>query len=557
MVEAVLERKENKVIFESDPLFSCIVPIYNIHEAILKRCLMSLSEQNYKNMEVVLVFDGKDELLEKVAKPYLESHKNWKSIIIEHKGACAARNAGFDVSSGEIVAFVNSDYVLKRGIIRLWVDRLLENKDCGFAYGGYEYNSKERAWYESTRFDPYQLEVENYIDCGFPVWRKYAVRWDETVKSLQDWDFWIRVVKTHGVKGYYMGRDVSFVAEPPRPKGLTDDSSHNWIERVRYVKEKNGIPLRDILVLSTGAQNHALEIAKSIDADFRTETILKPHEYKALYMIGFYMKPGTRNMNGAIMSHFGDKVKKIIHWVGADIYWLRKFSYEDLKNLGGALRVSAIHLVENELAKKELKDLLGIDAIIVPIPPYNDYEKKPLPENFSVGIFLTNYSDFDKYYKEHTLSLVRACPDIQFNSYGDGADDVKYRNLKNFGKLSKSEWKEFVYNNSCLIRLTKHDTTPLANNEFMMAGRSVISNIPGECTHYIDTRGTSPVNEWDVFQPGFAVDNWADTKKKIVQTIRSIKRGDKFEIKDVSDRFNREKYVNTIYELCELKRRIK
>jgi hypothetical protein len=326
---------------------------------------------------------------------------------------------------------------------------------------------------------------------------------------------------------------------------------------VEYIKKKNGVPIRDILVLSTGAQNHALEIAKSIDADFKSESIIKPYTYKALYLIGFYMKPGTRNMNGTILSHFGKDVKKIIHWVGADIYWLRKFSYEDLKNLGGALKITATHLVENELARKEIKDLLGIDAEIVPIPPYNDYEFKPLPDKFSVGIFLTNLSDFDKYYKENTLSIVRACPDIQFNCYGDGGDDVKYQNLKNSHNLTKPEWKEFVYNNSCLIRLVKHDTTPLANAEFMMAGRAVISNIPDECTHYVDTKGTSPVNSWDTFQPGFSAERWAETKKSIIQKIRSLKRGEAYKIKDVSERFNREKYINKIYDLFDLKRRVK
>lgn len=555
MTQAVLETKEVKPLFEADPKFSAIVPVYNITEQVFKRCLLSLSEQNYKNMEVVLVFDGEDKKLFSVAEPFLQN-ENWKSLVIEHQGACAARNAGFDVSTGDIVAFVNSDYVLKRGIVRLWVDRLLENKDCGFVYGGYEYNSRQYHPYDSKPFNEYELDVANYIDCGFPLWRKYVVKWDPTVKSLQDWDFWIRVVKTHKVKGYYL-QDKSFIAETPRPKGLTDDSSHNWIDRVTYIKNKNGIPLRDILVVSLGAKNHAVEIAKVLKADFRDDTIFKPNAYKALYMIGFYLKPkDSGNMHGPILQFFPKEVKKIIHWVGADIYWMRKHPYDSLKTLGGALRLTATHLVENEEAKKELKDLLGIDAEIVPIPPYNDYQIKPLPDKFSVGVFITNMSDFDKYYKENTLSIIRACPDIQFNVYGDGVDDVVYGNMKNMGKLSKEEWKKFVYSNSCLLRLVKHDTTPLANAEFMMAGRPVISNIPGECTEYIDTKGDSEPNKWDIFQPGFSVDRWADTKKKIIKSIRSLKRNFSNYMAPPSlyERFDREKYINKIYELSNVRR---
>jgi hypothetical protein len=133
--------------------------------------------------------------------------------------------------------------------------------------------------------------------------------------------------------------------------------------------------------------------------------------------------------------------------------------------------------------------------------------------------------------------------------------------MKNFGTLSKEKWKEFVYNNSCLLRLVRHDTVPMSNAEFMMAGRPVISNIEGECTHYIDTKGTSEINKWDLFQPGFLTDRWAETKKKIIQDLRKIKNSTihpaPLSNYGLKERFDREKYINKIYELCDLKRRTK
>lgn len=560
MTLAVAEIETPKKLFQDYPLFSVIVPVYKVPEGVFKRCLMSLADQDYSKLEVILVFDGPDPLLLKVAEPFLSKLDNWKVIETEHKGACAARNAGFYASSGEIVSFTNSDYNLKRGIVRLWVDKLLENKEYGFAYGGYEYSTRGAYPYASHEFDPYLLEVANYIDCGFPLWRKYFVPWDENCKSLQDWDFWIRVVKEHKVKGYYLGSERSFVAEPPRLNGLSHDSSSNWIERVKYIKEKNQIPLRDIVVTSPGARSHGVQIAKMLDADYRDDTIFKPNEYKACYMIGFYMKPNEPgNQHGPILSSFSKDTKRIVHWIGADIYWLRKFSYENLKALGGALKMTATHLVESDLAQKELKDLLNIDSYVVPIPPYSNFMSKPLPEKFSVAIFLTEKTDFDKYLKEHTLSIVRACPDIQFNSYGDGGEEVSYHNLKVQGNLPREKWKEFVYGNSCLIRLVRHDTTPLANNEFMMAGRAVISNVPGECTHYIDTKGTEEINNWDTFQPGISNARWADTKKQIVKAIRMIKKNGspQIDFQSLNKRFDKETYINKIYELCSIQRRFK
>lgn len=546
--------------FKEEPLVSFIVPIYQVPADVLKRCLMSLDDQDYPNIEVICVFDGVDPALVNVAVPFLKD-KKFRVLEIEHGGACAARNAGFKVSTGEIVSFFNSDYIAKPGMVRMWVDALQENPDCGFAYGRYEYTSAVRSIYPSKPFDAWALKVANYIDCGFPLWRKYVVEWDVNCKSLQDWDFWLRVVAA-GVKGFYLGAtDSSFMAEPPRPKGLSMDSSSNWIDRVHYVKTKNGIDEPDICVSSLGAANHGIEIAKMIGADFRDDTIFKPHAYKALYLVGWYMKPSDQgNQHPSIMMHF-DKpdTKRIVHFVGADIYWLRKFPYEAMKPLAGALQLKASHILcETELAKAELKEF-GISAQVVPIPSYSEWEVKPLPEKFSVSVFLTNRSDFDKYCYEHTLSIIRSMPDVHFTAYGDGGWDVDYPNLKHSRNLPRNQYQEYVYANSCYLRLVRHDTLPLASAEFVMAGRDVVTNIPLPYQEYIDTKGTSSLNEWDAFGSGLNAYRWPDTKKSIIQRIRAIrakKAGNRglparIEASDYwTQLLDKQKYINTIRALA-------
>jgi glycosyltransferase involved in cell wall biosynthesis len=489
MTTELLEKEATKTVLRVDPLISFIVPVYKTNKDLLKRCIMSLIDQDYENTEIVVVFDGIDQELIKVTTPFLVKHKNFRIIEIEHKGACAARNAGFRASRGEIVSFFNSDYVAKPGMTRTWVDTLLDNPDYGFAYGGYEYASDGRNAYMAQPFNEFDLTQYNYIDCGFPLWRKHVVDWDENCKSLQDWDFWIRVVK-NGVKGFYIERDPFYVALLPQPGGLSFDSHNNWVDRVKYVRDKNDIKTYPLITTSIGATNHAREIAKMIKSDYRDlSTVLKPNEYKALYLIGFYMNPkDQRNMHPDIMEHFKGK-KRIVHFVGADIYWLRKFKHEDLKYIKGVLNQECDHILcETQLAKDELLEY-GINSEIVPIPPYNDYEVKPLPDKFSVAIFLTQRSDFDKYCTEETLSIVRALPTVQFNAYGDGCKDVQYPNFKHFGNLDKEQWKKFVYENSCYLRLSRHDTRPLATDEFLMAGRDVVTNIPGDFVEYISTSG--------------------------------------------------------------------
>lgn len=560
----VIDKKYKEIKFEDDPLISFVVPVHanNLDSSILKRCLMSLEDQDYGNMEVIVVLNGGDDKsLEEVVNFYVEKDSRFKLIKMIESGACNARNVGFDNSSGEIISFFNSDYRAKPGMARMWVETLQEHQDCGFAYGGYEYATAPAYAYWSKVFDPYLLDVANYIDCGFPIWRKHVVRWDPNVKSLQDWDFWLRVVKS-GVKGHYIERELSFIAEKPRAKGLTEDSSRNWIERVKFIKEKNNIVTSELVVTSLGAPIHGVEIAKMLKADFRDDTIFKPNEYKAIYMIGFYVKPSDQgNSHGQILGSFGDGVKKIIHFVGADIYWLRKFPYDALKTLSGIINMgSDVVLCENEQAQKELKDF-GIKSDIVPIPSYNDYEVKALPEIFKVSLYLTDKSDFDKYLQRHTLSIVKAMPDVQFTGYGDGAKDFSYPNFKHFGNMSKEKYKEYVYENSCLLRLVRHDTRALAMTDFMLAGRPVVSNIPMPYATLIDTKGTEPMNEWDIFGPGFSDYRWPETKSQVIQSIRTTKRvahkmPEFFEQAARSEAaiVDRDKYIKTIYELAGVSR---
>lgn len=538
--------------FNEDPKFSVIVPVHNVPAEVFKRCLLSIADQDYQDLEVIIVPNGGDENSEKLALEFAKDKPNWKVEPIKEKGACQARNYGFKKSTGEIVAFVNSDYILKVGCISMWVEELLAHPDCGFVYGAYEYATAERELYPSKSFDVYHLEVANYIDCGFPLWRKHVVEWDENVKSLQDWDFWLRVVK-NGVKGHFLGREISFIAEPPRAKGLSEDSGKNWIERVKFVKEKNDIPMRDICVTSIGAPFHGNEIAKMINADYRDDTIHKPHEYKALYLIGWYMKPGEQyNGHSRILSYFQNS-KKIVHFVGADIYWLRKFSSQHIREFAGALQMATDHILcENELAQNELAEY-GIKSDVVPIPPYTDLSIEPLPKEFSVALYLTDRSDFDKYLKLHTLSIVKAMPDVKFYGYGDAdLGEFKADNLEHRGNMKKPEWENFVKNCSAYLRIVRHDTTPMASAEFMMAGRAVISNIPNECTHYINSQGTQLFDKWDKFGPGFNPLRWPDTKKEIIQTIRKVRdypTSDELRIEiseSTKKRFDKKKYLDVI-----------
>lgn len=95
------------ILFDK-PLISVIVPIYNA-EHFLEKCVHSICEQTYKNLEIILVDDGsKDKSLE-ICNNLALNDKRIKVIHKINNGAAAARNTGLKQASGDYIAFVDSD----------------------------------------------------------------------------------------------------------------------------------------------------------------------------------------------------------------------------------------------------------------------------------------------------------------------------------------------------------------------------------------------------------------------------------------------------------------
>lgn len=110
--------------FIDEPLISVIVPIYNCAR-YLRKCLDSLQNQTYKNIEIILVDDGSLDDSAQICEEYCRHNKNFYYIHQENLGVSAARNQGMAIARGEYVAFCDSDdwvdedmYETLYGIIR-------------------------------------------------------------------------------------------------------------------------------------------------------------------------------------------------------------------------------------------------------------------------------------------------------------------------------------------------------------------------------------------------------------------------------------------------------
>ena len=94
------------------PLISVIIPVYRV-EKYLDRCLRSITEQTYRNLEIILVDDGSPDNSGAICDAWAARDSRIRVIHKENAGAGAARNTGLNVASGDVVSMIDSDDYLE------------------------------------------------------------------------------------------------------------------------------------------------------------------------------------------------------------------------------------------------------------------------------------------------------------------------------------------------------------------------------------------------------------------------------------------------------------
>jgi CDP-glycerol glycerophosphotransferase len=94
-----------------EALLTVVLPMYNVGR-YLAACLDSVAGQTYRRIEVVLVDDGSTDDSAAIAAGYVGSDRRFRLIRQPNRGLGAARNAGIDAGTGELLTFVDTDDVL-------------------------------------------------------------------------------------------------------------------------------------------------------------------------------------------------------------------------------------------------------------------------------------------------------------------------------------------------------------------------------------------------------------------------------------------------------------
>ena len=234
--------KKNSVV-------SVIIPVYNV-EKYLERCISSIINQTYKNLEIILVDDGSTDNSGRICDTYANVDDRIRVFHKKNGGLGSARNYGFDKSNGDYILFLDSDdYIEKNTIDKMISIGKYDIVCCGFDRVDEETKKIYSKEMINLPFDEIIINKENIMETAFlspSGWGKLYkrniienIKFSNNKKSIEDILFYLELmpnVKSIGfvkeVLWHYMVRKNSLIMS------LTIEKADLFEQELLKIKEK-------------------------------------------------------------------------------------------------------------------------------------------------------------------------------------------------------------------------------------------------------------------------------------------------------------------------------
>lgn len=243
---------------KNDVLVSVIVPIYNIQD-YLEKCIESIINQEYHNLEILLINDGSTDDSYKICLNYETIDNRIKVINKENGGLSDARNKGIECSTGEYVVFIDGDDYVSPDYIKKLLKAITETQAdvalCAFSIIDGKYNKTEAILLSELNgvVSGRDLLVAGMSKYGY----KYIVVWNKMYKKelfdnikfekgkLYEDEyihfklFWICkiVAVINEPLYYYVQREGSIIQSPMTIQKINEKCEMHR-ERIKFYEEK-------------------------------------------------------------------------------------------------------------------------------------------------------------------------------------------------------------------------------------------------------------------------------------------------------------------------------
>lgn len=185
----------------NNPLVSVIVPCYN-QAQFLSEALESVILQTYTNWECIIVNDGSPDNTDEVAKEWIKKDDRIKYILKINEGVSKARNRAIENAIGEFILPLDADDKISKRYIELALNEFIKNKKLKVVYCDAEYFGDKKGKIDLKSFTLNSLSNKNMIFCTALYrksdWKRVFGYDDLMVVGLEDWEFWISMLKNGG-----------------------------------------------------------------------------------------------------------------------------------------------------------------------------------------------------------------------------------------------------------------------------------------------------------------------------------------------------------------------
>lgn len=234
---------------------SIIVPVYNV-EKYLPRCVDSLLNQTYSNLEIILVEDGATDSSATICEEYQKKDNRIKVIHKTNGGLSDARNKGIKIATGEYIACVDSDDYVTEDMYEILLKNLKET-NAAISVGNYKMVADGEEKKEERTHTYHVIEnkpdmIANLLENSYIqnyAWNKlykrelfkeitypYGKKMEDLGTTYLLFDKCSKIVYTKDIVYYYYQREDSIVNK--KNLSLILDKLELTLQRYTYLKDR-------------------------------------------------------------------------------------------------------------------------------------------------------------------------------------------------------------------------------------------------------------------------------------------------------------------------------
>ena len=273
----------------AQPLVSIIVPVYN-GEKTIERCLRSIQNQSYSNIEVLVVNDGSSDHTDRIIKKYVQRDSRFRYIEKENTGVSDSRNVAMAEAKGDYFQFVDGDDWLVKQATEEFVNTAL-TYGCDMVISDF------------YRVCGRRIYTKGHIDAGPVITRmKYAEYMMEAPANFYYGVLWNKFFRADIIR--------TFALKCSTQLDWCEDFQYN-LEYLQYVG-KVGV-IRKPLYYYVKTKGSLVDTQVNFQQSIRTKRILFDH-YRDLYKAIDLYEENKLRIQMFYLSFAHDKTNKV-KWI--------------------------------------------------------------------------------------------------------------------------------------------------------------------------------------------------------------------------------------------------